>query len=35
MIKSNGVHLKHLNIGLYKYNFEDFQIFVFQIYFTI
>ncbi len=31
MIKSNDVHLKHLNIGLFKYNFQDFQIFVFQI----
>jgi hypothetical protein len=31
MIKSNDVHLKHLIIALFKYNFQDFQIFVLQI----
>jgi hypothetical protein len=31
MIKSNDVHLKYLIICLFKYNFQDFQIFVFQI----
>ncbi|CAF4646669.1 unnamed protein product [Rotaria sp. Silwood2] len=29
--KYNGIHLKQLIIGLFKYNFEDFEIFVKQI----
>ncbi|CAF5075759.1 unnamed protein product, partial [Rotaria sp. Silwood1] len=29
--KYNGIHLKQLIIGLFKYNFEDFEMFVKQI----